>query len=97
MSHSFVPVPSLECGGCSAQLPILDGFTVTRFTDANQTTAVTVDGAHGALLSNLVVPVGPSTVNSYGVNLIDGAQALIWASRIDGGSTGIITGEADSS
>jgi len=63
---------------------ILDGFTVQRFVTST-TTGITVDGATNILLSNLVVDDGPVVVNSYGVNLVGGAEATIFQSRIGGG------------
>jgi len=63
---------------------ILDGFTVLRLVTST-TTGITVDGATNVLLSNLVVDDGPVVVSSYGVNLVGGADATIFRSRIGGG------------
>jgi hypothetical protein len=62
----------------------LDGFSIQRFTAAT-TAGVTVDGATGAVLSNLTILDGPAVTDSYGVNVVAGATATVVRSRIDGG------------
>jgi len=64
---------------------VLDGFQIYRATFAT-TTAVTVDGATGVVLSNLGTASSPRVTNSYGVSVINGGDALIFRSRIDGGA-----------
>ncbi len=63
---------------------VLDGFRIDRF-QATTTAAITVDGATGALLSNLTINNTPNVTNSYGVNIINGGDAKITRSRIDAG------------
>jgi len=64
---------------------VLDGFRVDRHAAAT-TSAVTVDGGTSVILSNLVVSNTPAVTNSYGVNLVDSAEALIMRSWIDAGA-----------
>ena len=63
----------------------LDGFIITR-ANAATTTAITVNGAKQVRLSNLVVADMPTAMHSYGVNLLNGGQALITHSFIQGGA-----------
>ncbi|MBI5491107.1 MAG: DUF1565 domain-containing protein [Deltaproteobacteria bacterium] len=64
---------------------VLDGFRIDRFTAAT-TAAVTLDGAQNAILSGLVINNTPVVTNSYGVNLVNGAAAVIMTSRVDAGT-----------
>lgn len=65
---------------------VLDGFRIDRF-QAPTTAGVTVNGAKGALLSNVTIIQSPQNVTtSYGVNVINGGDATISGSRIDAGS-----------
>jgi len=68
-----------------ASTTILDGFRIDRHTSAT-TAGVTLDGATRAVLSNIVINNTPTVTNSYGVNMINGAAALITASSIFAGS-----------
>ncbi len=69
-----------------AKPTVLDGFRIDRYQAAT-TAGVTVDGAKGAMLSNLSILQSPPNVNtSYGVNVINGGDATITSSRIDAGS-----------
>jgi hypothetical protein len=68
-----------------ASTTVLDGFRVDRHTSTT-TAGVTLDGATQAVLSNLVISNTPSVTSSYGVNLINGAAALITASSIFAGN-----------
>jgi len=71
-----------------ASTTVLDGFTLERF--AAQTTAgVTVRGAEGVILSNLSIVGGPLVDESYGVNVIDGGDATVVKSNIDGGRASV--------
>jgi hypothetical protein len=69
---------------------VLDGFSIDRFA-ADTSAAVTVDGARGVTLSNLViagnpgVTGGPPVPAAYGVNVIDGGDALLFHDSIDPG------------
>jgi hypothetical protein len=63
---------------------VLDGFQVNRHPSAT-TAAVTVDGATSVILSNLRISNSPSVTNSYGINMINGAEALIMSSWVDSG------------
>jgi len=65
---------------------VVDGFSILRLADATATTAVTVDGARGALLSNVTIPNGPDSLRSYAVNVINGARATVFRSRIEAGT-----------
>jgi hypothetical protein len=62
---------------------VLDGFTIDRFASPT-TSGVTVDGARGALLSNLTIVNAPAVDTSYGVNVVNGGDATVFRSRIDG-------------
>ena len=65
---------------------VLDGFAVTRM-NAAIVAGVTMDGARGAAVSNLTIPpMVTESDESYGVNLINGAEGRVSASTIDGGS-----------
>jgi hypothetical protein len=68
---------------------ILDGFSVDRSYFAGETIGVRIDGARGAVISNLemVYAVGSSITAQamHGVVLENGAVASIWRSTIDGG------------
>lgn len=63
----------------------LSGFRVDRHAAAT-TAAVTVDGATGVTLADLVIANTPSVTHSYGVNLVNGAEALIFRSSIYAGN-----------
>jgi hypothetical protein len=73
------------------QQTILDGFVIDRLKLAT-ITGVTVDGAKGVVLSNLTIPTqsggAPVQTVAYGVNVINGADALIFRSRIHSGTSG---------
>jgi hypothetical protein len=64
---------------------VLDGFTLERFA-SDTSAAVTVDGAHGVTLSNLVIAGGASVTKAYGVNVIDGGDALLFRAAVDAGT-----------
>ncbi len=64
---------------------VLDGFRVDRF-QANTTAGVTIDGAKGAVLNDITISNTPGVQNSYGVNVINGAEATITKGRIDAGN-----------
>ena len=66
-------------------MTILDGFTVDAAVGQVTAAAITVDGATGASLNNLVV-TGAGSTNSYGVSLIHDGQATITNSLITGGA-----------
>ncbi len=63
---------------------VLDGFRVDRHSSAT-TSAVTVDGATSAIVSNVRISNIVSVANSYGINLINGAEAVVMSSWIDAG------------
>ena len=62
----------------------LDGFVVNRF-NATTTSGVTVNGAKGAILSNVTINNTPTVTSSYGVNVVNGGAATITRSHIDAG------------
>jgi hypothetical protein len=72
---------------------VLDGVRVVHFTSSSgpgaggtaPTAAITIDGAKQAVVSNVVVADSQDTATSYGVNLLNGAEALITRSSIFGG------------
>jgi hypothetical protein len=63
----------------------LDGFSVER-PATTTTTGVTVDGATNVVLSNLTLPLNPSVTYAYGIVLENGADALVYKSRIEAGN-----------
>jgi hypothetical protein len=66
----------------------LDGFVLTRNNGGNGNltiSAVTVDGAKQVRLANLVVNDTPNAGNTYGVDLMNGGEALITHCQIFGG------------
>ena len=65
-----------------AERTVLDGFAIDRFL-AETSAGVTVDGARGVLLSNLSVVGGPPVTTSYGVNVVNGGDALLFRNRIE--------------
>ena len=65
-----------------AERTVLDGFAINRFL-AETSAGVTVDGARGVLLSNLSVVGGPPVTTSYGVNVVNGGDALLFRNRIE--------------
>ena len=65
-----------------AERTVLDGFAIERFA-AETSAGVTVDGARGVLLSNLTVAGGPHVTTSYGVNVVNGGDALLFRNRIE--------------
>ncbi len=67
---------------------VLDGFRIDRFNSPT-TAAITVDGAKGALVSNVAIANAPSVQVSYGVNIVNGGDATITKSRIDAGTGSI--------
>lgn len=62
----------------------LDGFRVDRYQGVTAS-AITVDGAKNAILSNIQTGMGPAATNSYGVNVINKGEATVTQSRIDPG------------
>ncbi|MBK8252785.1 MAG: hypothetical protein IPK82_08970 [Polyangiaceae bacterium] len=68
---------------------VLDGFKIDRFNSGPNggTAGITVNGAVNVIISNVGVPElgAVNTLNSYGVNMINGADAIITKSRIDAG------------
>jgi hypothetical protein len=64
---------------------VLDGVEIDR-DDTPTTSGVTVDGARGVILANIVIDSAPVVMNSYGVNVVNGGQATIFKSRIVGGA-----------
>jgi hypothetical protein len=82
-----------EAGGVRFPLAVvtpttLDGFVLQRDPGGNPmaVSAVTVNGARQVQLSNLVVSDDPQPLRSYGVNLINGGEALITHCAIAGGA-----------
>ena len=65
----------------------LDGFAFTRMKGDTlaSTAAVTLDGAKQVTLSNLVIADAPNAMASWGINLVNGAQALITRSIVAAG------------
>jgi len=72
-----------------ATTTVLDGFTIERFA-APTTAGVTVSGARGVVLANLVIAGGPLVEQSYGVNVVDGGDATVVRSNIDGGRASVL-------
>ncbi len=69
---------------------VLDGVRIVRAT-APTTTGITVDGATNVIISDVrIEPIGTTVTNSYGVLLVNDAEALITGSVIHAGNT---TGE----
>jgi fibronectin type III domain protein/putative metal-binding protein len=66
-------------------LTILSGFRIDRAAAAT-TAAITVDGAQNVLLSSLQIVNTPTVTNSYGINVINGGDALLSKSRVVAGS-----------
>jgi hypothetical protein len=70
----------------------LDGVRVQRVSlgggpaAAATISAITVSGAKQVQISNVVIDDAPNAMTSYGVNLINGAEALITRSAIFGGA-----------
>jgi hypothetical protein len=66
----------------------LDGFAIARMRgDAlPSTAAVTVDGAKQVTLSSLVIADAANAVASWGINLVNGAEALITRSIVASGA-----------
>jgi hypothetical protein len=58
---------------------VLDGFEIRRH-GSSETAAVTVEGATGAVIANVLVPDGPGANVSYAVNLKGGAATLVGVS-----------------
>jgi hypothetical protein len=73
-----------------SSITVLDGFKVDRLGVAT-TAGVTVDGAKNVILSDVSVTNVPAVTNSYGVNIINGGDAIVTRSHIDAG-----TGSAES-
>jgi hypothetical protein len=69
---------------------VLDGVVVER-VNAPTTAGVTVDGARGVVLANIIIENAPAVMNSYGVNVVNGGQATIFKSRIVGGAGSVET------
>ena len=66
----------------------LDGFVIKRNNGGSSgaiVSAVTVDGAKQVRLANLVVNDTPNAGNTYGVDLMNGGEALITHCQIYGG------------
>jgi hypothetical protein len=63
----------------------LSGFRIDRHGSAT-TAAVTIDGATSVTLADLTISNTPTVMNSYGVNMINGAEALITSSSIFAGN-----------
>jgi hypothetical protein len=67
----------------------LDGVRVARFSSGggNGTiSGITVNGAKQVQISNVVIDDANNALTSYGVNLVNGAEALITRSAIFGGA-----------
>jgi hypothetical protein len=64
---------------------VLGGFRIDRATVAT-TSAVTVDGSTGVTLTDITINNTPAVSSSYGVNMINGAEATITRSTILGGA-----------
>jgi hypothetical protein len=64
---------------------VLAGFRVERHNSAT-TAGVTLDGATNVTLADLVIDNTPTVTSSYGINLINGAEALITRSVIYAGN-----------
>jgi hypothetical protein len=68
---------------------VLDGVRVARFSGGggNGTIAgITVNGAKQVQISNVVIDDAMNAMTSYGVNLVNGGEALITRSAIFGGA-----------
>jgi hypothetical protein len=76
--------------GATVQAPTtLDGVRVARFSSGggNATMAgITVSGAKQVTISNVVIDDANNGMTSYGINLVNGAEALITRSAIFGGA-----------
>lgn len=68
-----------------SQVTVLDGFRIDRH-NSSTTSAVTVDGAVNVILSDLLINNTPSVTNSYGINMINGAEVLVTLCDIQAGS-----------
>jgi hypothetical protein len=72
---------------------VLDGVRVVHFTSSSgpgpggtaPTAAITIDGAKQVVVSNVLIADTQDTATSYGVNMLNGADALITRSAISGG------------
>jgi len=68
----------------------LDGFAIDRTLASAVVAGVTVDGARGVMLSNLQIvgsargPSGSTTAEAYGVNVVNGGDATVARSIIEG-------------
>ena len=65
----------------------LDHFQIDRFT-APTTAAITADGATNVVLANLLVTANAALAsidNTYGINLVNGAEALVTGSHVEAG------------
>jgi len=69
---------------------ILDGMRINRFASAS-TTGVTIDGASRVQLSNIQIENMVTSMSSYGVALVNGAEATIRNSSIYGGNGSVET------
>jgi hypothetical protein len=76
--------------GATVQAPTtLDGVRVARFSGGggNGTiTGITVSGAKQVTISNVVIDDAMNATTSYGINLVNGGEALITRSAIFGGA-----------
>ena len=64
---------------------VLDGFIINR-ASTSTTAGVTVDSANNVVLSNLEISNTPAVASSYGINLINQADALITRVSVFGGN-----------
>jgi hypothetical protein len=69
----------------------LDGFHLMRAPNLTPSIGVTVNAAKQVTLSNLVIDDAPAVNRSYGVNLVNGAEALITHCAILGGAASVET------
>jgi hypothetical protein len=59
--------------------------TPSAIAGAATSAAITVDGALGATIRGVVVQPGPVVTNGYGIDVINGGDALVTASSVSGG------------
>jgi hypothetical protein len=63
---------------------VLDGFAIDRFA-ADTAIGVSVDGARNVMLSNLVIVGSPAVTTTYGVNVTNAGDAVVFRSYVGGG------------
>jgi hypothetical protein len=70
------------------QQTVLQGMFVER-PAADTSAAITVDGALGAVISEVTVRGTPASSNAYGVNVVNGGDAMLVKSVISGGAASV--------